>query len=301
MIFLFCQEEFLMKKKITVFDIINILLMLVILICCIYPFYTLLVSSLNDPTKADGWILFIPTNISFNSYREIFGNNRILTPIFVSFMRAVTGTMITLVCSSMFAYLVTQKELPHRKGIYKYMVITMYLNAGMIPWLITLITYGLKNNFFVYIIPSALSAFYVILIKTYIESIPAELEESAQVDGAGFFLRFFKIILPVSKPILGAVAMFCAVGQWNSWYDNLMLVQDNNLKTLQLMLYQVMQNMSVVMNDPRSAAAAEVLNRPSILSVRSAIAIVTIIPILAVYPFMQKYFAKGIMMGAVKG
>lgn len=290
-----------MKKKITVFDIINIMLMLVILICCIYPFYTLLVSSLNDPTKADGWILFIPTNISFNSYREIFGNNRILTPIVVSFMRAVIGTIITLVFSSMFAYLVTQKELPFRKNIYKYMVVTMYLNAGMIPWLITLITYGLKNNFFVYIIPSALSAFYVILIKTYIESIPAELEESAQVDGAGFFLRFFKIILPVSKPILGAVAMFSAVGQWNSWYDNLMLVQDNNLKTLQLMLYQVMQNMSVVMNDPRSAAAAEVLNRPSILSVRSAIAIVTIIPILAVYPFMQRYFAKGIMMGAVKG
>ena len=139
------------------------------------------------------------------------------------------------------------------------------------------------------------------MIKTYFESIPAELEESARIDGAGFFVTFFKIILPVSTPILGAVAMFSAVTQWNSWYDNLMLVQDNNLKTLQLMLYQVIQNMNVVMNDPKTAGTAMVMNRPSILSVRSAIAMLTVIPILVVYPFMQRYFASGIMVGAVKG
>lgn len=290
-----------MKKKITLFDVLNTIFMLVVLIICIYPFYCLLISSLSDPKQVENWFFIFPTNISLNSYKEIFGNNRILQPILISFLRASIGTVITLVCCSMFAFLVTQKELPHRKAIYKYVVITMYLNAGMIPWVVTMVTYGLKNNFFVYIIPTAMSAFYIILIKTYIEGIPAELEESARMDGAGFFTIFFKIILPVSTPIIGAVAMFSAVAQWNSWYDNLMLVQENSLKTLQLMLYQIIQNMSVVMNDPKTAGTAMVMNRPSILSVRSAIAMLTVIPILVVYPFLQKYFTKGIMVGAVKG
>lgn len=275
--------------------------MLAIFVCCIYPFYCLLVSSFTDPKKAENWFLIFPTNVSINSYREIFMNNRIIKPIIISMSRAVAGTAVTVTCASIFAYLVTQKELPFRKTMYKFLVITMYLNAGMIPWIVTMVNYGLKNNFLVYIIPSALPAFYVILIKTYIESIPPEMEESATLDGAGFFTILFKIIIPISTPILGAVAIFSAVGQWNSWYDNLMLVQNNDLKTLQLMLYQVIQNMNVVMNDPRTASTAQILNRPSILSVRSAIAMVTVVPILMVYPSMQRYFTKGIMLGAVKG
>lgn len=290
-----------MKKKRTCFDVVNTIFMVIMLICCIYPFYCLLVSSLSDPKQTEGWFLIFPTNIAFNSYKEIIGNSKILLPVFISAFRAAAGTIITLVCCSLFAYLVTQKELPLRKAIYKYVVITMYLNAGMIPWVITMVSYGLKNNIWVYIIPTAMSAYYIILIKTYFENIPAELEESARIDGAGFFITFFKIILPVSAPILGAVAMFSIVAQWNSWYDNLMLVQDNDLKTLQLTLYQIIQNMKVVMNDPKTAGTAMLLNRPSILSVRSAIAMLTVIPILAVYPFMQKYFTSGIMVGAVKG
>ncbi len=289
------------KKKISVFEIINYIFMALVLVCSIYPFYCLLISSISDPKQTESWFFIFPLNVSLASYREIFGNNRILQPILISAARAFLGTAITLVCCSMFAFLVTQRLLPFKKVIYKYVVITMYLNAGMIPWVLTMVTYGLKNNFWVYIVPSAMSAYYIILIKTYFESLPAELEESARMDGAGFFTTFFRIILPLSGPILGAIAMFSAVSQWNSWYDNLMLVQDNNLKTLQLMLYQVIQNMNVVMNDPKTAATAQVLNRPSILSVRSAIAMLTVIPILCVYPFMQRYFASGIMVGAVKG
>lgn len=291
----------LMKKKFTIFDVINYIFMFVVLVLCLYPFLSLLISSFTDPTKASDYFLIFPTHPTLNAYREIFANNRILLPIFISAMRALVGTIITLLCCGLFSYLLTQKDLPHRKFIYRLVVITMYLNAGMIPWVITMVRYGLRNNFGVYVIPTALSAYYIILIKTYFESIPAELEESARMDGAGFFTRFFQIILPVSGPIFGAIAMFSAVGQWNSWYDNLMLVQDNNLKTLQLMLYQVIQNMNVVMNDPKTAATAQTLNRPSIMSVRSAIAMLTIVPILCVYPFMQRYFTQGIMVGAVKG
>lgn len=290
-----------MKTKRTPMDILNNLLMIAVLVCCIYPFYCLLTTSLTDPTKPQQWFFIFPTRISFKAYGEIFTNNQILGPVAVSLSRAVVGTIITLVCSSLFAYLVTQKLLPGRGMIYRLMVVTMYLNAGMIPWVVTMVNYGLKNSFLVYVVPTALSAFYVILIKTYIESIPAEIEESAKIDGAGFFRIFISIIIPISTPILGAVAMFSAVNQWNSWYDNLMLVQENNLRTLQLMLYQVMNNMKVVMNDPRSAAQASVMNRPSMLSVRSAIAMVSVVPVLVAYPFLQRSFTKGIMLGAVKG
>lgn len=289
------------KKRLSLFEIVNYIFMAMILLCCIYPFYALFVSSISDSKQIESWVFIFPTNLTINAYREIFQNNKILLPIFVSAARAVVGTLITLTCCSVFAFLLTQENLPGRKYIYKYTVITMYLSAGTIPWVVTMVNYGLKNNFWVYVIPSALSAYYIILIKTYFEGIPRELEESARIDGAGFFTTFFRIILPVSKPIMGAIGMFAAVGQWNSWYDNMMLVQDNNLKTLQLMLYQVIQNMSVVMNDPKTAATAQVVNRPSIMSVRSAIAIITIIPILCVYPFLQRYFASGIMIGAVKG
>ena len=290
-----------MKKKFTLFDAVNYLFMLCVLVLSLYPFMCLLISSFTDPTRVNDYFLIFPTHPTLNAYREIFGNNRIMRPIMISALRALVGTVITLLCCGIFSYLLTQKDMPNRKVIYRMLVITMYLNAGMIPWVITMVRYGLHNNFLVYVVPSALSAYYVILIKTYFESIPQELEESARIDGAGFFTRFFRIILPVSGPIFGAIAMFSAVGQWNSWYDNLMLVQDNNLKTLQLMLYQVIQNMNVVMNDPKTAATAQTMNRPSIMSVRSAIAMLTIIPILCVYPFLQRYFTQGIMVGAVKG
>lgn len=290
-----------MKTKLTFIDVLNYILMVIVLICCIYPFYNLLTTSLADPTKASEWVFIFPKNVSLKSYQEVFVNNQIMKPVFISMARALFGTVITLVCCSMFAYLVTQKNLPFRKGIYKLLVVTMYLNAGMIPWVVTMVNYGLKNNFWVYIIPTALSAYYVILIKTYIESIPPELEESAKIDGARFFGIFFRIIIPVSTPILGAIAMFSAVNQWNSWYDNLMLVQDNNLKTLQLMLYQIINNMKTVMSDPLSAAQATAMNRPSMISVRSAIAMITVIPIVIVYPFLQRSFTKGILLGAVKG
>ena len=173
------------KKKFKFFDLLNDLLMAAVLICCIYPFYCLLISSFSDPKQVEEWFFIFPLNVSINSYKEIFGNNRIIQPIIVSAARAFFGTIITLICCSMFAYLVTQKLLPFRKAIYKYVVITMYLNAGMIPWVITMVTYGLKNNFWVYIIPTAMSAYYIILIKTYFESIPQELEESARMDGGG--------------------------------------------------------------------------------------------------------------------
>ncbi len=176
----------------------------------------------------------------------------------------------------------------------------MYLNAGIIPYFIVMKAYGLKNNFLLYILPSAVVAFYVILIKTYIEGIPAELEEAARMDGAGYFTVFTKIIFPVCVPVLATVAVFSAVNQWNSWQDNFYLVRDRNLKTLQLLLLEYLQSMdSTLINDINTAAARA--NRTSALSMKACISVITMIPIMLVYPFFQKFFVKGILVGSVKG
>jgi putative aldouronate transport system permease protein len=162
---------------------------------------------------------------------------------------------------------------------------------------------GLKNNFLLYVLPSAVTAFYVILVKTYIEQLPASLEESAKIDGAGPFRIFFSIIAPISLPIIATVAIFSAVGQWNTWQDNLYLVNVRNLQTLQLLLYNYLNTATATGDVSRMSAMALIANARSVspTSLRMTMSMITVFPILLVYPFMQRYFIKGIMLGAIKG
>ena len=186
------------------------------------------------------------------------------------------------------------------------MIITMYFSAGLIPWFTTMQMLGLTNNFMGYIVPGLVSVYNIIMVKTYIESIPAELEESAQIDGASYFTIFIKIIWPLSKPILATIAIWCAVGHWNSFQDSLVLMSGApKLKTLQERLYiyltqssNLAASMGTATTGLSEAQRQEMLNTKSI---QYTVAMVTAIPILCVYPFMQKYFVKGIMLGAVKG
>jgi ABC-type glycerol-3-phosphate transport system permease component len=178
----------------------------------------------------------------------------------------------------------------------------MYLNAGLIPWYLVMRLYKLNNSFFLYIIPSAIVAYYVVLLKTYIEQLPQSLEESAKLDGAGYLTIFIKIIFPLSTPIIATIAVFASVGQWNTWYDNYFLVQNPQLRTLQLILYDYLNEANAI-----AQASIEDINRGMAVteltptSVRMTITMVATLPILFVYPRMQRYFIKGIMMGAVKG
>ena len=189
-----------------------------------------------------------------------------------------------------------------RKFIYRFVILTMYLNAGLSPWYITMKAYRLQNNFLLYVVPGIVTAYYVILIKTYMEQLPKELEESAQIDGAGIFTVFARIIMPLSKPIIATIAVYAIVGQWNAWTDNYFLVTDNKLQTLQMVLYNYMnqanrfQNMSSSAMD--SSAAVSMITPTSI---KMCITVIVVVPIMCVYPFLQRYFVKGIMMGAVKG
>lgn len=290
-----------MKQKIGVFDWVNTIVLVLIAFVCAYPFYYLIIYSLSNSIEvARNDIWFLPVGFTIENYKVLFRNKDIWQAMFISASRAVLGTMVTLLCSSFLAFLLSQKDLIGRKFFYKMTVITMYLHAGIIPYFIVMKNYGLKNNYLLYIIPGAISAYFVILIKNYIESLPQELSEAAIVDGATYPQLYAKIIMPVCKPVLAAVGVFSAVSQWNSWQDNFYLVRERSLKTLQLYLVEMLQTVDTTLITDINMAL-EKMNQTSSLSVKACIAVITMLPVMIVYPLLQKYFVKGIMLGSVKG
>lgn len=284
------------------FDIIILIILLLFTFICIYPFYYILIYSLSDPIDSQKGVFLLPVGVTLQNYVKIFQLKGLAVSALVSVSRTLAGTALTAVSCTFFAYLVTKKQLYCRRIIYRFVIISMYFNAGLIPWYLTMKMLHLNNNFLVYILPYAISAYYVILLKTFIEQLPPALEESATIDGAGLFTIFVKLIFPLSMPIIATITVFAAVAQWNTWFDNYFLVQNPNLKTLQLLLYDYLSEA-----DRIAKASSEDLTRGITTrkmtpeTVRMTITMVVTFPILFVYPFMQKYFVKGIMIGAVKG
>jgi putative aldouronate transport system permease protein len=285
-----------------IFNTVNYLGMLVFTFLCVYPFYYIFIYSISDPDKAMKGLTFLPKGFTTANYQMLLKLQDIPGAFVISLLRTVLGTIITILCCTFFAYLMTITYMWYRKLIYRFAIITMYFNAGIIPWYMTMKALGLKDSFFLYIIPSALSAFYIILIKTYIEQLPISLSESAMLDGAGTVKIFASIIFPLSKPIIATIAVFSAVAQWSSWFDNLLLVSNARLQTLQLILYQYLNSTQVLSNmsalDLANGSATKAVTPQSI---QVTITMITTFPILFSYPFMQRYFVKGIMVGAVKG
>lgn len=296
-----------MKGRITLsgllFDLFNILLLSAFTLICVYPFYYILIYSISNAQLASmHGVVLLPRGFSLDTLKGIIELNDIPDAFLISVLRTVIGTAITIVCSSFFAFLVTQKALRLRRVIYRFVIITMYLNAGLIPWYLVMKFYGLKNNFLLYVLPGAVTAFFVILIKTYIESIPNEMEESAKIDGAGYMSTFWHIVFPLSQPIIATVAVYAAVGQWNSWIDNYFLVSAPRLQTMQMLLYNYLNQATRFQNMTNQAlSASEVAPVITAESVKTSITVLVVLPILFVYPFLQRYFVKGILLGAVKG
>ena len=285
-----------------IFQVINYIVFIVIGVLCIFPFYYILINSLSDPMEAiRKSVMIFPAGFTLQNYVQVFRLSGILQAFFVSASRAIVGTVVTIFFSSLFAYVLTKKELFLRKFMYRATVVSMYLNAGLIPWYMTMKYLGLKNNFLLYILPFAVQPFLLILLKTYMEQIPVELEESAVIDGARYFTIYRAIILPVSLPIIAAVSVFSAVNQWNSWYDNFFLVRNPNLNTLQLILLNYLRQADAIAKSASKDLKQAENIRLTPMSVRMTITMIAALPILLVYPFLQKYFIKGIMMGAVKG
>lgn len=283
-------------------DILIYIFCIALIIACLYPFYYVLMYSLSEPKQAPGRVFLWPVWFSLKTYAGIFKLNDIPSAFMVSVARSVLGTVITILCSSFFAFLTTKREMLFRRVVYRVVVISMYINAGLIPWYLTMRAYGLRNSFLLYILPGAVTAYYVILLKTFMEQLPKELEESATIDGAGLGTTFFRIIFPLSKPIVATVGVYSLVGQWNQWTDNYFLVTDERLQTLQMVLYNYLNQASRMQNMTSSAIDPSALvSSITPTAVKMCITIIAVLPILFVYPFLQRYFVKGIMIGAVKG
>jgi ABC-type glycerol-3-phosphate transport system permease component len=272
---------------------------------CIYPFYFIFINSISDNKLSEkGGVIWYPRGIHLKNYADAFKIPNIMQAAFISVSRTVVVTILVVVISAFLGYMFTRKTLWHRKLWFRFVLITMYFNAGLIPWYLTMMNLKLTNNFLGYVFPALVAPFYILLTKTYMESLPTELQEAAECDGAGVLTTFYKIILPVSKPILSTVAIFAAVNQWNSFQDTLMLMTNEKLFTLQFILYRYLQSaqsLKSIVNATAGSGAAALANAQTQTSIRMTVTIIVALPILMVYPFFQKYFVKGIMLGSVKG
>ncbi len=288
------------------FDIALCILFGLFTLACLFPFYYIFINTVsNNNLVATGRVHLLPTGLHLSNYVSVLKLKNIGSAATVSLARTVVGTLITLVAASFPAYAFTREEFWHRKLFYRYVIITMYFSAGLIPQFLTYRAIGIYNTFWVYVLPSLVTPFNLILCKTYIESLPSSLEESAEIDGAGYITRYLSIIMPLSKPILATIAVFAAVGQWNSFMDTVLFVRSSSLFTLQYVLYDYLTRANAIIEimrtDPNAMANQDISTMLTPLTIQYTICMVTLFPILLVYPFFQKYFVKGIMIGAVKG
>jgi len=267
----------------------------------------MLIYSISDPAQVSAGVYFLPKGLSLFNFQKVFQLKGIVSALVISVLRTVIGTALTVFACSFLGYLFTKYEMPGRTFLYRMLIITMYVNGGLIPTYLVFKFYGLTNNFWVYVLPSMVSAYNVILIKTYIEQIPASLEESATIDGAGYFRIYMSIIFPLSLPIIATIAVFAAVGQWNSWFDNHIYNAGNeSLTTLQYLLYNYLnesERLAQILRESGNISDAQMVATRQLTpkGVRMTVTLIVTIPIFLVYPYMQRYFIKGIMIGAVKG
>ncbi|MBQ9402488.1 MAG: carbohydrate ABC transporter permease [Clostridia bacterium] len=274
---------------------------------CVYPFYYIIINSISANNLSDqGSVLFYPIGIHFTNYKNLGNIPGLLNSAYISVMRTVIGTALTVIIAAFLGYMFTRETLWKRKFWYRFVVATMYFNAGVIPWFLTMRLMGLTNNFWGYIFPMIVQPFYIILCKTYCESVPQALQDAGEIDGAGTLRIFFSIMLPVIKPILATIAIFAAVAQWNSFQDTLLLMTKEELFTLQFQLYQYINKASslkalVNSNVSASSMASILQTSATATSIRMTVTVVVVLPVMLIYPFFQRFFTKGIMIGAVKG
>lgn len=287
------------------FTVVNGLIMIATIVVMIYPFWNTIAISFNDAQDTlRGGITLFPRVFSLYSYESVFKNDLMLTAAINSVLRTLLSTVLGVGISALVAYVLSRRELIGRKFITGYFLVTMYISAGLIPTYFLIKDLHLLNTFAVYVIPGLLSVFNVIVVKSFIQELPDSLTEAAMVDGAGYFRCFWQIVLPCCKPVLATVALWCAVGAWNQWFDTFLYASSReNLTTLQ---YEMMKLLSSSMQTGRDESSIfgsgdQVTNTITPASIRAAVTIVASVPILVVYPFLQKYFVKGVTLGAVKG
>ena len=288
-----------------VFPIVNGAILILIMFVTLYPVLNTVAYSFNDGTDAlRGNIGLWPRKFSLDAYKSILSDNLVYQAAWISASKTVLITLLNLFWTSMLAYTLSRPEFVLRKFITTVMVLTMYINAGLIPnYLLISKTLGLSKSYWVYIIPTMFSCFNMIVIRTYITSLPDALVESARIDGAGDFRVFWQIIFPLCKPVLATVALFVAVGSWNSWFDT--YLYNGSKKELYSLQYLLKMKLATTQQSANAAkTSAEALKTQTSttpITIRCAITMISTIPIMVVYPFLQKYFVTGMALGSVKG
>lgn len=283
-----------------IFVVLNTLFMIAFVVITLYPVLNTLAISLNDGTDAlRGGIYLLPRKFTMKNYVTVLQKNNLLTGAYITVLRTVLGTVTALFANAILAFIVSRKRFLFKRSLSLFWVVTMYVNGGMIPVFLLYKNLGLTNSFWVYVIPGMVSAFNMLVIRTYMAGIPDSLEESAQLDGAGYMTIFLKIISPLCKPVYATVALFVAVGQWNSWFDAMLYNRMSpEFTTLQ---YELMKLLSSVTNQGSSAEAMKnAIGSVTPTSVRAAATILTMLPIICLYPFLQRYFVTGLTIGGVK-
>lgn len=293
-----------MQKKIraadVVFDTLNVILMIAVFIIMVYPFYYVVLYSISEPSKLSGGLILLPGGVNITSYVTMLKMPETVNGFFVSVARTVLGTAGMVFVTSMAAYAISKDELVGIKFFRRFFVFTMYFSGGLIPGYILLKNLHLTGSFLVYILPGLVGVFNMVLIKTYIESLPKGLEDSAMIDGANEIKLFFQIILPICKPVIAAVALFSCVGHWNSFIDTqLYCAMNPKLYTLQYVLYNILSTNTYSLEQAKMnmGQAAKVNTE----TMKMAITVITVIPIMFAYPFLQKQFISGLMIGSIKG
>lgn len=284
------------------FEICNGIFMFLFVVITLYPVLNTIAVSFNDGIDAvRGGIYLWPRVFTMKNYQLVINMQGITTGAYITVLRTVLGTLFALIANAILAFIVSRRQFIFKSQLSLFWVLTMYVNGGLIPTLLIFKGLGLTNTFWVYVIPGMVSAFNMLVLRTYMNGLPDSLEEAAQLDGAGYTTIFLKIVCPLCKPVYATVALFVAVGQWNSWFDTMIY---NRMKSEYTTLqYELMKLLSSVMQQSGSATSGSNTaagNQVTPTTVRSAATVLTMLPIIMLYPFLQRYFVTGLTIGGVK-
>ncbi|MDF2939185.1 MAG: transporter permease [Paenibacillaceae bacterium] len=290
-----------MKRSVgdAAFDSVNHILLMLLGLATLYPFLYVLGLSLSTAQEVNllGLRLF-PAEPTLEIYRKVLESSKLYSAYVYTIARTVLGVCLTVFLVTLTAYPLAKKSLPHRGLFMKLLVFSMLFNGGLVPSYLLMKNLGLMNSIWALVLPGAVGAFNLIIVRNFFESIPAEVLESARMDGAGELVIYFRIMLPLSVPILAVIALWSAVGHWNAWFDAMIYINDTKKQVLQLFIRRtVLENSGTIVDD-------QAMLDPSMITpqnLKAALIMVVMLPILCVYPFIQRFFAKGIMLGSVKG
>jgi putative aldouronate transport system permease protein len=292
-----------MQKSIgeKVFNAFNIIFMILISFVCIYPLWYVICIAFHDSSVSSYYdVYFWPKVFTLSNFKVVFENQTLFRGFGISIMRTVIGSLTSVGFCGVVAYALSKKYLMGRNFFLALITITMFFSGGLIPFYIILKDLGLVDSFWVYIIPTLLSAWTIILMKSFFQSLPISLEESAKIDGANDIRIFFSIVVPISVPVFATMILFAAVGNWNDWTMGEIYISNPNLLPVQTILMRMITQMSISTMILQNMNPEGLAKAPSIESVKMAAIVITTVPIIVVYPFLQKYFVHGIMLGSIK-